>query len=264
VGQPLGFDGRLAALDVTLFDSIPSQTTENDKRSLLACQLALRSMVSPYRYLEIGSYLGGSLQTHLMDASCAAIYSIDNRPASQPDNSGLRLRYPNNSTDRMLTNLRAIDSDQEKVRCLTGDTASVSQELIEPPGADLCFVDGEHRDETVIQDFEFCRAALRGPGVIVFHDAQLVYTALAEVIATLRESGAEFHAYNLPSTLLVVELGDRPLHRHPAIAAMLIDNHVGYLESLQANDHFRKWATSGPVRLVRAAKSRLTRADVSP
>jgi hypothetical protein len=263
VGQPQGFDGRLAALDASLFDAIPSQTTEHDKRSLLACQLALRSLVSPYRYLEIGSYLGGSIQTHLQDPSCEAIYSIDKRPASQPDNSGLRLRYPNNSDERMLANLRAIDPDPEKVRCLTGDTRTLDPSQIDSP-VDLCFIDGEHSDEVVIQDFEFCRAALRGDGVIVFHDAQLVYEAISSVIEGLRDAGADFHAYNLPSTLLVVELGDRPIHRHPAIAAMLIDNHVGYLDSLQANDHFRRWATAGPVRFVRAVKSRLSRTNLSP
>jgi Methyltransferase domain len=253
----------LAGLDITLFDPISSQTTANDRRSLLAVQLALRSLVSRYGYLEVGSYLGGSIQTHLLDASCAAIYSIDARPAAQPDNSGLRLRYPHNTTARMMENLRAI-ADPAKVRCLAGDTGTIDSALVDEPGVDLCFIDGEHRDEAAIRDFEFCRAALRGPGVIVFHDAQVVYGGISRALGGLRESGIGFHAYNLPSTLLVVELGEMPIHRHPAIAAMLIDNHVGYLESLQANDHFRRWATAGPVRLARAVKSRLTRTNVSP
>jgi hypothetical protein len=263
VGQPEGFEGRLDALDVTLFDAIPSQTTANDRRSLLAIQLAVRSLASPYTYLEIGSYVGGSIQTHLLDPSCSAIYSIDARPESQPDNSGLRLRYPNNTTERMMDNLRAV-ADPAKVRCLAGDTEDIDPAQVEDPGADLCLIDGEHRDEAVIRDFEFCRSALRGTGVVVFHDAQLVYEGIARVLGRLRQAGIVFHAYNLPSTLLVVEVGELPVHRHPAIAAMLIDNHVGYLESLQANDHFRRWATTGPVRLMRAVKSRLGRTDVSP
>jgi methyltransferase family protein len=263
VGQPGGFEGRLEALDVALFEEIPSQTTENDRRSLLALQLALRSLVSPYRYLEIGSYVGGSIQTHLLDPNCAEIYSIDARPGSQPDNSGLRLRYPNNTTERMMENLRGI-ADPEKVRCLAGDTGAIDPARIEEPGADLCFIDGEHRDEVVVRDFEFCRSAGRGRVVVVFHDAQLVYEGISRALSNLREAGIPFHAYNLPSTLLVVELGELPIHRHPAIAPMLIDNHVGYLESLHANDHFRRWATTGPVRVMRAVKSRLSRTDVSP
>jgi hypothetical protein len=263
VGQPEGFEGRLEALDVALFDPIPSQTTENDRRSLLAIQLSLRSLVSPYGYLEIGSYLGGSIQSHLLDPSCAVIYSIDARPASQPDNSGLRLRYPNNTTERMMENLGAV-ADPAKVRSLAGDTGTLDPAQVTEPGADLCFIDGEHSDEAVARDFEFCRSALRGAGVVVFHDAQLVYAGISGVLEELRTAGVGFHAYNLPSTLLVVELGEIPIHRHPAISAMLIDNHVGYLESLQANDHFRRWATTGPVRLMRAVKSRLSRSDVSP
>lgn len=263
MGQPEGFEGRLDALDVTLFDSIPSQTTENDRRSMLAVQLALGALVSPYRYLEIGSYLGGSIQAHLLDSRCVAIDSIDKRSALQPDNSGLLLRYPNNTSERMMENLRRVAST-DKVRCLDGDTTTIDPGLIDEPGADLCFIDGEHLDEAVIRDFEFCRSALRGPGVIVFHDAQLVYEGISRAIGGLRDAGIDFHAYNLPSTLLVIELGDRPIHRHPAIAAMLIDNHIGYLESLQANDHFRRWATTGPVRVMRAVKSRITRSDLSP
>ncbi len=261
--QQEGFEGRLEALDVTLFDSIPTQTTENDRRSLLAVQLALGTLVSPYRYLEIGSYLGGSIQTHLLDGRCVAINSIDRRSTSQPDNSGLRLRYPNNTSKRMMENLLEI-AEADKVRCLDGDTSTLDPGLIREPGVDLCFIDGEHRDEVVVRDFEFCRSALRGSGVIVFHDAQLVYEGISRAVNRLLDAGADFHAYNLPSTLLVIEVGDRPIHRHPAIAAMLIDNHVGYLESLRANDHFRRWATAGPVRVVRSVKSRLTRTDLSP
>jgi hypothetical protein len=263
VGPPEGFDRRLERLDTGLFDGIPSQTTDNDKRSLLALQLAIRSLSTPYTYLEIGSYLGGSIQTHLLDPSCAVIYSLDTRPASHPDNSGLRQRYPDNTTERMMENLRRI-GDPGKVRNLAGETEALDWAKTEDPGVDLCFIDAEHRDEAVLRDFEFCHSTLHGSGVIVFHDAQLVYQGIARALAGLRAAGTDFHAYNLPSTLLVVEIGDRPIHRHTAISAMLIDNHIGYLESLQANDHFRRWATTGPVRLMRALKSRLSRKNVSP
>jgi hypothetical protein len=258
------FERRLDDLDTGLFDAIPTQTSENDRRSLLACQLALRSLSSPYRYLEIGSYLGGSIQPHLMDPACETVYSIDKRPSTVPDNSGVRLRYPNNSAGRMLDILGAVDGDRGKITCLTGDSESLDPAQTGPDGVDICFIDGEHSDRMIVSDFEFCRAALRGPGVIVFHDANLVYPGLSRVIDGLRESGVDFHAYNLPSVLLVVEIGDVPLHRHPAIQALLIDNHVGYLDTLQANDHYRKWAMMPPIRFARALKARVTRSDVSP
>jgi hypothetical protein len=37
-------DEQLETLDLRLFEKIPSQSTEADKRSLLACQLATRTL----------------------------------------------------------------------------------------------------------------------------------------------------------------------------------------------------------------------------
>ena len=50
------FDQRIAALDMGLFEKIPSQTTDADKQILLACELAVRELKSGFNYLEIGSY----------------------------------------------------------------------------------------------------------------------------------------------------------------------------------------------------------------
>ena len=79
------FEQRLAALDTTLFDAVPCQLYDDDRRSLLAVQAAVRRRAGAYRYLEIGSYLGGSIQAHLLDPRCERIYSIDNRSAAAPD-----------------------------------------------------------------------------------------------------------------------------------------------------------------------------------
>ena len=65
--MPDPFDARVAALDLSLFDAIPSQSSAWDRRSLLACQAAIRQRIGRYVYLEIGSHLGGSLQTHVLD-----------------------------------------------------------------------------------------------------------------------------------------------------------------------------------------------------
>ena len=45
----------------------------------------------PFRYLEIGSHLGGSLQALVADPRCMEIVSIDTRPDSQPDDRGREL-----------------------------------------------------------------------------------------------------------------------------------------------------------------------------
>src|ERR1700755_1485638 len=113
-------------LDLKLFAKIESQSTDNDKRSLLACQLATRELAPGYNYLEIGSYLGGSIQPHLLDEKCARIFSIDMRPEKQPDERGANYTYLNNSTARMMEKLRDVDADGlAKITTIDGDTRSL-------------------------------------------------------------------------------------------------------------------------------------------
>src|SRR4051812_45896339 len=102
------FDSAIAQLDLQLFEKISSQSTDRDKRSMLACQLAVRELAPDYTYLEIGSYLGGSIQPHLLDPRCRTIFSIDKRPLSQPDERGFDFIYKNNSTARMMELLREV------------------------------------------------------------------------------------------------------------------------------------------------------------
>jgi hypothetical protein len=263
VGADNAIAGRISALDIGLFKSIPSESSDNDKRSLLACQNAMRALHPEYRYLEIGSYLGGSIQPHLLDPLCDQIVSIDKRPEQMPDNRGLTYKYPNNTTARMVDLLREVEPDQlDKLVCIDGDSGELDPAEITDP-VDLCFIDGEHTDEAVLRDFRFAHAVVGKDGVIIFHDAQIVYRGLTEIVEGLRKSGRPFKAYNLPDYLLVIELGDAPLHQDRQIAAMLVDNHVGYLASLQANDHYRRIANLPPVRLARSIRARIRRTDVS-
>jgi hypothetical protein len=258
-----GLEARLEALDTTLFAALPTQASDQDKASLLRVQVAVRELQRGYTYLEIGSYLGGSIQPHLLDAACARIYSIDRRPAKQPDDRGLTFRYPDNSTERMLEGLgRVAPEAVAKIEAIDGDTRTLDRALIrEPP--QLCFIDGEHTDEAVLADARFCLDVLAESGALVFHDANVVYNGLWRLLDDLRTSGRPFHAYNLPDLLFVVEMGDFPLHRHPSIAAALLDNWVGYLTSLRANDSYRRWANLPPIRAVRALKARLEGTDTA-
>lgn len=112
--------------DLAPFAKIPAQLSAGDKASFLAILRAHGELHGAYAYLEIGSHLGGSIAPVLLDRNCKKIYSIDKRPAVQPDDTGKAYHYPENSTARMMANLRAIDpSADEKVACFDGDTASV-------------------------------------------------------------------------------------------------------------------------------------------
>lgn len=244
-------EARLGNLDLSLFEKIPSQSTEEDKRSLLACQLAVREIAGTYSYLEIGSYLGGSIQPHLLDPRCGRVYSIDKRPESQPDERGTDFTYLNNSTARMMEALRGVgDGDIEKIVTIDGETSHLKADAV-PEKIHLCFIDGEHTDGAVMSDFKFCLAALKGSGAVLFHDSQIVYNGIQNCLNLLDREGVSYNAYVLPNAVFAVEIGDFPLHKHPEIQELLLRNHRAYLYSLQENDRYRRFANRFPFRHLR-------------
>lgn len=256
---PEDFEARLARLDLSLFDAIPSQSTPNDRRSLLALQAAVRERSPSFAYLEIGSHLGGTIQPYLLDARCARVFSIDSRPASQPDERGPSYAYPENSTRRMLELLRTVSpSGAEKVLCRDARARDVEEAWVRPRPA-LCFVDGEHTDRAVREDASFCLAVLGGEGVLAFHDASIVYNGLHGLLEDLARAGTTFVAYHLPDSVFVVEIGDAPLHRSHAIAPLLVNNHVGFLAALRANDHYRRFYNRAPFQALRGLYGALAR-----
>lgn len=245
------FEQAIKSLDLKLFDKINSQSSENDKQSLLACQLAARERAPNYNYLEIGSYLGGSIQPHLLDDKCARIYSIDKRPSRQPDERGVDYTYLNNSTARMMENLKSVAPDKiEKIVTIEGDTRELSTSKVTDK-IQLCFIDGEHTDKAVLSDFKFCLDVLDENGAIVFHDASITYNGIADCVRHLEESAVNFRAYSLPSIVFVIEIGDFPLHRHQAILERLTNNYQSYLYSLQSNDFYRQFVNKKPFKLYR-------------
>jgi hypothetical protein len=208
----------VAALDTTLFDHIDSQTTSDDRMSLLAIQDALARRLGTFSYLEIGSHLGGTLQAVLADHRCARITSIDPRPASQPDDRGMVFRYDDNSTQRMLGLLLLVpDGDLGKLQTIEASTEEIA------PGelarADLSFIDGEHTRRAALQDARFCRAVMQGAGVVVFHDRHVIEPALQDFVA---ETPGMVVAYPMRTSVFVVELGlGFALLGEPAIRAQL-------------------------------------------
>ena len=257
-------DKAIEELDLRLFEQIPSQSTEDDKQSLLACQAATRDMGGMYSYLEIGSYLGGSIQPYLLDHLCSRIYSIDKRPAIQPDERGIDYAYQNNSTARMIENLRKVNEGAvDKIVTIDGDTRELSPSDVKER-MQICFIDGEHTDVAVLSDFKFCLEVLDPKGgAIIFHDAQITYNGIADCIKHLEANSIKFHAYCLPSIVFVIEIGDFPLHKDERIMQRLVDNHRSYIFSLQNNDEFRRFANKFPFKFVRNFLTRVRGRHVS-
>jgi len=208
---------RVDRFDVSLFDAIESQTSLDDRMSLLALQSAVARGFSSYAYLEIGSHLGGSIQPLLLDARCRKIYSIDPRPASQPDNRGIVYEYPENSTRKMLDNLRALDGgDLLKIQCFDSDASQVDPRQI-GDRPNFCFIDGEHTTAAAVSDFQFCRGICHPDGVIAFHDASIIVPALKRVLQQLRRQRVEFRAGKLPGEVFFIALGQSPVSRNAHI-----------------------------------------------
>lgn len=216
------FSSRLARCDLELFAAVPAETTEQDRRALLALHAAVRA-AGDYAYLEIGSHLGGSLQAHCADPRCRRIYSIDKRPAQQPDIRGIAYRYDGNSSARMLAGLRAVFGDRvDRIVTFDCDAAEV------PPGAiadrpRLCFIDGEHTTAAVRRDFAFCRSVVAADGIIAFHDAQLLHAGIAACRAQLVREGVSFRAMKLPGAVYALLLGEAVTRDGPRLAAVAED-----------------------------------------
>ena len=201
-------NSRIQGLDATLFSEIMSQTTDADQKSLLAIQACTRAGSETYVYLEIGSYLGGSIQPHLLDPKCRKIYSIDKRQLISHDERVEKPDYPGNTQKHMLSLLTALDRENvAKIECLEGDTRSIPPSLIrEAPN--LCFIDGEHTPSAVVADFDFCRRVCAANATIVFHDAQTVFRGLRSVISKLKKSRRKFSAHALSDMVYAICLDD--------------------------------------------------------
>jgi len=253
------FGERLHALDITLFDGIPSQSTGLDRRSLLAVQGAIRARFGSYVYLEIGSHLGGSVQTHVMDPACDRIYSIDRRPLAQPDARGQNSDYAGNSTARMIENLTRIAPDGvAKVVTFDTDASAVPPASISPP-PHLSFIDGEHTDPAFLSDFSFCRRVMGDRGLVVCHDGLVIYHGIAAALAALERDRVPFDASPLADAHFAIDLGDTGILRSAELAPIVRESYKAYLFALMANDGYRKFATRPIFRALRLLKTRATR-----
>ena len=201
---------RIDSLDETLFDGVPSQTSPGDRRSLLAIQRAVAREFGHYHYLEIGSYLGGSLQAHLLDARCTGIDSIDLRPDLSPDDrsEGCQVSYGEDSEMRMIQLLNnLLGADLTKLSCHRCDARDIDPQTHLPP--QIAFIDGEHTRAAVLSDFEFCRRIIDPRGVIAFHDCHLIAPAIQEILRDLRDSCVSHLGINLEGEVFAIFFSSR-------------------------------------------------------
>ncbi|MDQ3069101.1 MAG: class I SAM-dependent methyltransferase [Acidobacteriota bacterium] len=208
---------RIEALDLSLFDATPSQSSDGDRRAWLAVQRSLRRQ-DEYVYLEIGSHLGGSIQQHLADPRCRTIVSIDKRPLSQPDDRGEAFFYEGNSTAQMLDHLRRVSPYRlDKLACFDTDASEFDVGSL-PAAPDYCFIDGEHTYAAVLSDFAFCLRVCAPNAAICFHDDAIIYLALREIMSDLRRRGIPYTAHKLTGSTFGIFLRECPAIRDPYVS----------------------------------------------
>jgi hypothetical protein len=225
-------EDKIASLDVRLFDAVPSQTCREDRESLLRLQRCIRRTGS-YVYLEIGSHLGGTLQPHLVDTQCSAIYSIDKRPQEQPDEARGVCHYAGNSTQRMLSGLKEAfpQSSAEKIRTFDADARELDSSIFTPK-PDFCFIDGEHTDQAVLSDFDFCFQVCNRNGIIGFHDANIVVGGLTQIKRWLTRRRILFRGIVLPRYVYVILLNDA-IERFAGEIQEVAQNEPRYMQRAQ-------------------------------
>jgi Methyltransferase domain len=255
---PATLERQLNGLDHdALFNHIYSETTSQDRHSLLSLHVACRQR-RPFTYLEIGSHLGGSLQALVVDPLCERIISIDARPAAVSDErqgKGGTFPYEGNTTARMLGLLAAVPgADVGKIHTIDAGTDQIDRSSL-PFQPDFCLVDGEHTDRAVLRDARFCLSVVNPNGCIAFHDAHVVYRGLNEFIQRdLIGQGRPFRAYALPDVVFVIQLGTSTLHESPSIRSLLENNYQPFLRSLMANDQYREIALHPAILFLRKAR----------
>jgi hypothetical protein len=213
-------DGELRArvnrLDCNLFSAVESQTTDRDRRSLLALHSAVAAKRPSFSYLEIGSYLGGSLQVVVRDSRCARVISIDTRTSEAADKRLRMWSYEDNSTGRMLELLSTIpDVNLGKISTFTAGTDELRPADL-PARPDYCFIDGEHTDHAALRDARFCADALADAGgVIAFHDCSMVGPGIRTFVKEAWGDISIVLAFN--GEVFAIELGDSGILRSSVI-----------------------------------------------
>ena len=202
------FEKMIEVIDTDLFAMIPSQTTDEDRRTLLSIQRSIRKN-GEYAYLEIGSHLGGTIQPYYLDPRCSLIYSIDKRPAFQPDERGRDFDYPDNSTERMLTNIERYfpGLNINKIKTFDCDAGGVcSSEITKPPV--FCFIDGEHTNSAAYSDFISCLDLCHPNAIIAFHDSQYVFEGIRRAKRHLVRQGIRFRGLMLGGSVYGILLNE--------------------------------------------------------
>jgi predicted O-methyltransferase YrrM len=194
---------------------IESQSSDRDKEFLLSAKRMIGDVSPTYSYLEIGSFLGGSLAPFLADPACAAVLSIDERGKTLPDERGALFDYAGVTTQSMIDRLHRAGLSTTK---LTTHDGSIDTMAAPDRRFDLAFIDGEHTDQACFRDFLWALPMMKESSAVLFHDSSLIYKAIRLIALYLRKEGRPFvflkHADSEMSAVFLGDLGRLDLERY--------------------------------------------------
>ena len=184
--------------DLNKFFPIPTQTSLSDKIILLKIMNLMGKKKKNYKYIEIGSFLGGSLAPFLKDKNCKKILSIDKRNQILDDERNEKWSYENISQDKMLKTLKKYNFNLSKIEALDGD---ISEFKIKE-NYDLAFIDGIHTDTNVFSDFLFTLDIMNNNSIILFHDSNVIFKSLSLIIIFLKKKKYSFKVLKFKDSLI--------------------------------------------------------------
>jgi predicted O-methyltransferase YrrM len=141
----------------------------NQVRSELRDFLALVEELRPRAVVEIGTALGGTLfLLTRVAAPDAVLVSVD--LSSTRD-----LRFGGGNVAQRRPLYEAFAVDDQRVHFVADDshdpgTRAVVERRLDGRKVDVLFIDGDHSEAGVAQDFELYRELVRPDGLIAFHD----------------------------------------------------------------------------------------------
>jgi predicted O-methyltransferase YrrM len=179
--------------EIALAFPIESQSSDRDKAFLLAAKRLIGDVAPGYDYLEIGSFLGGSLAPFLDDPACQSILSIDERGKTLPDEHGALFDYAGITTQSMLDRLHQAGLATTKLATHDGPIDTLPLPVTLPDRRfDLAFIDGEHTDQACFRDFLWALPMMKPDSAILFHDSSLIYKAIRLIALLLRKGDRPF------------------------------------------------------------------------
>jgi len=217
----------LTVNDIDAAFPVTTQTSDSDKASFLKVQRLVEQTLDQYRYVEIGSYLGGTLSPHLRSAQCSKIFSIDIRIDRMWDERNRVISYEGVSTAQMLDHLHQHHSDSELEKLYTSDTdSSVLQSDEMDNQFDLALIDGEHTNTAVFIDFLNIRRSMREQSAVLFHDTNIVWAGIKNIRSLLDHEKSDYCFYYLPDNVGALLTGVWPETMHAALRADATDAEI--------------------------------------